>query len=129
MPAPHHHDSPQGEMPDSVTAGGSAIVATTLDRARITMLHPSRIVVVGAGRRLWIDLCGVTRHEFAQVRLVLLPPPEAAADAELQRTLARWAGGATTLHVHELIHPGDRDIRRVRFTDPESVHADVLAPA
>lgn len=116
-------------MPGSVTAGGPAIVATMLDRARITMLHPSRIVVVGAGRRLWVDLCGVTRHELAQVRLVLSPPPEAAADTDLQRTLARWAGGATTLHVHELVYPGDRVARRVRFTDSESVHADVLGAA
>lgn len=128
MSAPHDHRPLQEILRDSLTETASAIVDTTLDRAQITMLHPHRIVIVGSGRRLRIDHEGVGRHELSHARLVVSPPPEAATDAELQRTLARWAGEATALQVHEVAHLGEGVTRTVRLTDPQHVHADLPLP-
>lgn len=127
MPAPHDHQ-PLQDLPDSPTQTASAIVDTTLDRAQITMLHPHRVVIVGSGRCLRIDHEGVGFHELSHVRLVVSPPPEAATDAELQRTLARWAGEATALQAHEVAHIAEDVTRTVRLTDPHYVHADLSLP-
>lgn len=129
MSGPRDHQPLQGSLPDTATATASAIVETRLHRARITMLHPSRIVIVGSGQRLQIDHEGVSRHALSHARLVVSPPSEAATDAELQRTLARWAGRATPLRVDEVVHIGEGATRTLRLIDPQHVHADVWLPA
>lgn len=128
MSGPHQHQPLQGSLADSATNTASAIVDTTLDRAQITMLHPHRIVIVGSGRRLRIDHEGIGCYELSHARLVVSPPPGAATDAGLQRTLARWAGEATALQVHEVAHIGEGATRTVGLTDPQHVHADLSLP-
>lgn len=129
MSGPPDHQPLQGNLADTATDTASAIVDTRLDRAQIAMLHPSRIVIVGSGQRLQIDHEGVSRHALSHARLVVSPPPEATTDAELQHTLSRWAGRATALRVHEIVHIGEETTRTVRLTDPQHVRADVWLPA
>lgn len=129
MSGPHDHQPLQGSPADTATGTASAIVDTRLHRARITMLHPSRTVIVGSGQRLQIDHEGVSRHALSHARLVVSPSPEAATDAELQRTLAQWAGRATALRVHEVVRLGEEATRTVRLTDPHHGHAPVWLPA
>lgn len=129
MSGPPDHQSLQGNLPNTATDAASAIVDTRLDRGRITMLHPSRIVIVGSGQRLQIDHDGVSRHALSHARLVVSPSPEVATDAELQRTLARWAGRGTLLRVHEVVHVGEGATGTVRLTAPQHGQAAVRLPA
>ena len=56
------HDLPFAESAAAAASAPSALIETTLQRARISVLHPSRVVIVGDGLRLRIDHHGVTRQ-------------------------------------------------------------------
>lgn len=122
MPPPED-ERPLADVPAAAAVATAALIETTLHRARILVLHPTRVVIVGDGRRLRIDHGGVTRQALTGLRLVLPLPAEASADAPLQETLARWAGQATELHVHELVRSGEGFARSLHLTDATGVCA------
>lgn len=101
----------------------AALIDTTLHHARITVLHPNRIVIVGDGHRLRIDHRGVTRQGLSGLRLALPLSQEATGDELLQGTLARWAGLGADLHVHEAVRSGERFTRTVHLSDVGGVRA------
>lgn len=96
---------------------GAALIETTLHQARITQLQPSHLVLVGDGQRVWITHDGVSRQQVADVRIVAPVPVDGTANAELQRVLADWAGGAMTLRVRESAHSGQPSFRTVGLSD------------
>lgn len=81
-------------------------------------------MVVGAGQRLHIDHRGVTAHALSGLRVIVSPPPQAASDVDLQRTLGRWAGQGTALHVREVVPSGEDARRTVQLSDPDHARAD-----
>lgn len=117
------HDLPFAESAAAAASAPSALIETTLQRARISVLHPSRVVIVGDGLRLRIDHHGVTRQRLADVRLTLPVPGQATVDPDLQQTLARWAGHGTELDVHELVRSGQAFTRQVHLVDVTGTQA------
>lgn len=120
--------SPDDLEPDVPPLGGAATVSgtlieTALPNSRITVLAPSRVVVVGDGLRLRIDRDGVHRQPLRDVRLVLPMPADAITDLDLQRTLAQWAGRAVSLHAHELVRSGEGFSRTLHLSDDAGVRA------
>lgn len=121
MPPESH--GPFAEPPAAAPDVASTLIETTLHRAHITVLHPSRIVIVGDGQRLRIDRHGVTRQALTALRLTLPLSAAATIDELLQGTLARWAGQATELCVHELVRSGQRFTRSWHLADVAGAHA------
>lgn len=109
--------------PGTTAALSGALIETTLPDSRITVLAPSRVVLVGDGLRLRIDHRGVHRQPLSGVRLVLPMPDDAVADVELQRTLARWAGMAVSLRACELVCSGAGFARSLHLTDAHGARA------
>lgn len=103
--------------PGADAAVSGALIETTLTDSRITVLAPSRIVLVGEGLRLRIDHRGVDRQPLSAVRLMLPMPADAIADADLQRTLARWAGDAVSLHAHDVVRSAHGFARTLNLAD------------
>lgn len=101
---------------------GSALVETMLHQARIMQLQPSHLVVVGDGQRVWINHDGVCRQQMVDVRIVAPMPADGTANAQLQRILADWAGGATRLRVRESAHSGQALLHTVRLSDATPLH-------
>lgn len=120
MPQPDH-EARFADLTAAVSA--AALIETSLYQARITVLHPSRVVIVGDGQRVRIDHQGVTRQGLSDLRLALPVPQEATVDQLLQGTLGRWAGRGTALSVHEVVHSGQRFTRTVQLTDVDGVQA------
>lgn len=111
-------DEPDPEIPPEATGTLSgALIETTLPDSRITVLAPSRLVLVGEGLRLRIDHRGVRRQPLSEVRLVLPMPEDAISDVDLQRRLARWAGQAVSLHAHELVRSDEGFARTLHLVD------------
>lgn len=121
---PWENDQPEGPL--SAASTSSALIETMLREARITVLHPTRLVLLGDGQRLRIDHRGVSRQTLSGLRLALPLPSEALTDEELQRVLAHWAGGGTALHVHEVVRAGDDFARTLYLTDDEGVQATLV---
>ncbi len=121
-PEEFEHEVPPLAPEGAATLSGS-VIETTLRHSRITVLAPSRVVVVGEGLRLRIDRDGVHRQPLREVRLVLPMPDDAITDLDLQRTLAQWAGGGVGLHAHELVRSGEGFARTLHLTDGEGVAA------
>lgn len=115
-------DAPPPAPGGAATVSGT-LIETTLPNSRITVLAPSRVVVVGDGRRLRIDRDGVHRQPLRDVRLVLPMPDDAITDLDLQRTLAQWAGRGVSLHAHELVRSGEGFSRILHLTDDADVRA------
>lgn len=120
MPQPEN----DGRFADPTAAlSAAALIETSLHQARIMVLHPSRVVIVGDGQRVRIDHQGVTRQGLCDLRLALPMPQDATVDQLLQGTLGRWAGLGTELSVHEVVHSGQRFTRTVHLTDVDGVQA------
>lgn len=109
--------------PGAAATLSGTLIETTLPDSRITVLAPSRVVLVGDGLRLRIDHGGVHRQPLSGVRLVLPMPDDAVADVELQRTLARWAGMAVSLRACELVRSGAGFARSLNLADAHGTHA------
>lgn len=122
MTSPEDH-RPAGPSPEATATATSALIETTLHDARIAVLHPTRIVLVGDGQRLRIDLRGVQRQRLRDLRVAMPAPPDATANSELQRRLAEWAGASVPLHVHELVRSGDGFLRTLHLTDADGRQA------
>lgn len=98
----------------------SGLVETTLDRARIAVLHPHRLVLTGAeGARASIGLGGVTREALSDARMSVPLPAQATADAALERTLARWAGVGEVLRARVVHGPGGAFVHALQLADDE----------
>lgn len=121
--SPRKPHQPTRAATGSSGGGPSALVTTTLHDARITEVHPSRLVIVGQGQRLRIDHDGVTRQPLSDVRLTLPLTAEGTADAGLQRVLASWAGGGMPLRVQDVARCGAHFSRVVHLTDVDGLHA------
>lgn len=106
-----------GSPPETAATLSGTLIETTLPDSRITVLAPSRMVLVGQGLRLRIDHRGVHRQPLSEVRLVLPMPEDAISDVDLQRTLARWAGKSATLHAHELVRSDEGFARTLHLVD------------
>lgn len=122
--SPRDHDQPFTAHAGAITTA-TALVDTTLDEARVVALHPSRLVVVGSGRRVRVDSVGATTQQLTDLRLSVPLAPAVTGDAGLAHTLGRWAALGTALHLHEQVCAGERFERVVSLCDDEGGHAIV----
>lgn len=123
MSPPDHHQ-PFAAHPGAITTA-TALVDTALDEARVVALHPSRLVVVGNGRRVRVDGAGATPQQLTDLRLSVPLPPAVTGDAGLAGTLGRWAALGTALRVHEQVCAGERFERVVSLRDDAGDHATI----
>lgn len=116
MTLPHHH-RPSEPAPGGTATTASALIETVLVEARITALAPNRLVLVGNGQRLRIDVTGVHRQRVTDLRLVLPLGAATTSDEALQRRLGRWAAHGTVLHVQEVVASSERFERVLHLSD------------
>jgi hypothetical protein len=121
---PSENDRPFEGVESIATA--SALIETSLHEARITVLHPTRLVLVGDGQRVRIDSRGVSRQALTGLRIALPLPSEALTDEPLQGALAHWAGRGVELHAHEVVRSGDRFARTLHLTDAAGTQATLV---